>query len=138
SFLPLLAVFFPFFEPGPIPCFLRTASFASARALDVPFGLVVQIAPLFINARMFSRVIESATSSSLSGSNLTLFAPMSNILAISSLFFLMFTTITLSLHLFLFLLSLPIICQHLVFLYAYSRPSRLFQSFFSFQLCDLI
>src|SRR5215203_4553403 len=88
SFLPVLAVFFPFFEPAPAPCFLRIASFDSARALDVPFGLTVQIVPFLIRARRFSRVIESATSSSLSGSNLTLFAPTPSILAINSPLFL--------------------------------------------------
>src|SRR5215467_2235003 len=91
-FLPVRADFLPFFDPAPVPCFLRMASFALARALDVPRCLTVQIAPFFNRLRIFSRVMESATSSSLSGSNLTLFAPTPSIRAINSLFFLMFTT----------------------------------------------
>src|SRR6187401_252948 len=93
SFLPTRAVFLPFLDPGPVPCFFLVASFDLVRPLEVPLTFAVQMDPLLIKDLMFSRVIESATSSNLSGSNLTLLTPTPRIRDASSLFLCIFTTI---------------------------------------------
>src|ERR687897_2122508 len=108
DFLPILAVFLPFFDPGPSPLFLRTDCFAFARPRDVPFILTVQIVPFLTSERKSSRVIESAISSSLSGSNRTLFAPTPNNLATSSRFFLILTGIK--------------VWYSLIYAHSYSQP----------------